>query len=141
MSITIWVHNWKFSHKTKKTCLGILKFFFFLIYKKIYENTSDSLNQRSWTRWGQKWNLTQMHKWYRSWWIDPHIVQELSVKEQTCATAGNFSQKISKCWSQMVSILVDRSTHRSRALGDKTVHTVDRSTHSADRSTPYWKMT
>ena len=68
-------------------------FEFFFNYIKKYENTPDSLNQRSWTRWGQKWNLTQMHKWYRSWWIDPHIVQEPLVKEQNCVIARNFSQK------------------------------------------------
>ena len=34
-----------------------------------------------------------MHKWYRSWWIDPHIVQELTVKEKMCNYRKLFTKK------------------------------------------------
>ena len=77
-------------------------------------------------------------KWYQSWWIDLGFVQELSMEKKLCnLIVENFSQKNSKCWSQVVSILVDRSTFHSRALGHKIVHTVDRSTNLVDQSTPY----
>ena len=40
-------------------------------------------------------------------WIDPHFVQELSVKKIVQLNYRKLFTKISKCWSQVVLILVD----------------------------------